>query len=64
MLGSLVPPTADRDAGVGAMVAVVEAITSHGRAALESAGGVWPDDVSASIAAYWARHGLSWVNSP
>jgi hypothetical protein len=64
VLNGLASPASDHDAVVAAMVSVVEAITSRGRAALESAGGVWPDDVSAAVAAYWARHGLPWVTSP
>jgi hypothetical protein len=64
VLAGLVPPTADRDAVVAGMVEVVGAIARHGRAALESAGGTWPDDVSASIGAYWARHGLPWPGHP
>jgi hypothetical protein len=64
VLSSLVPPTADRAAVVAGMVAVVGAIARHGRAALESAGGTWPDEVSDSIGTYWARHDLSWPDHP
>jgi hypothetical protein len=64
LLTSLVAATADREGVVRAMVAVAGAILSHGRAALESAGGVWPEDTTAVIAAYWARHGLSWPDHP
>jgi hypothetical protein len=60
VLAGLDPPTADREGVVTAMGAVVSAIARHGRAALESAGGVWPDDLSTSIGAYWSRHGLPW----
>jgi hypothetical protein len=58
LLASLPPPAADRESVVHAMSAVREAIRSHGRAALESAGGTWPTDVDDAMAAYWRRHGL------
>jgi hypothetical protein len=64
ILADLVPPTADRDAVVAAMVAVMAAIAGPGRAALESVGGAWPDATAASIAAYWARHGLPFPGRP
>jgi predicted nucleotidyltransferase len=64
VLSGLVPPTADREGVVASMVAVADTIVRHGRAALSAAGGTWPDDVSASIAAYWARHGLPWPDHP
>ena len=51
-------PAADRDSVIGAMDAVRGAIRTHGRAALEAAGGTWPVDVDDAMAAYWSRHGL------
>jgi hypothetical protein len=63
-LTGLVPPAAEREAVVTAMVAVAGAIVSDGRAALESAGGIWPDDVTSAIAGYWSRHGLPWPGRP
>ncbi|WP_151082779.1 nucleotidyltransferase domain-containing protein [Nocardioides cynanchi] len=64
VLRALVPPAAEREPVTAAMVAVAAAIAEHGRAALEAAGGVWPDDVSEAIGAYWARHGLVWPAAP
>jgi len=64
VLTGLVPPVPDRSSVIAAMVAVAEAVATHGRTALESADGVWPDGVSAAIGAYWARHGLSWPDHP
>lgn len=58
LLAALPVPTADRESVVGSMTAVRQAIRTHGRAALESAGGTWPDEVDAAMAAYWKRHGL------
>lgn len=58
LLGSLPAPTAARDSVIAAMIAVRRAIRIHGRAALESAGGVWPTDADDAMAAYWDRHGL------
>jgi hypothetical protein len=34
------------------------AVRTHGRAALERSGGVWPTEVDDAMAAYWTRHGL------
>ena len=58
LLGSLPAPAADRASVVEAMSAVRDAIRTHGRAALESAGGTWPTDVDDAMTAYWRRHGL------
>jgi predicted nucleotidyltransferase len=58
LLAGLPAPTAERDSVIAAMKAVRKAIGTHGRAALESAGGTWPDDVDDALAAYWERHGL------
>ena len=41
-----------------AMTAVRDAIRTHGRTALESAGGTWPAEVDDAMAAYWERQGL------
>ena len=51
---------ADRDDVVWAMTAVRAAILTQGRAAYESAGGSWPTETAAAVAAYWRRHGLDW----
>jgi predicted nucleotidyltransferase len=58
LLAGLPAPSAERDSVVAAMTAVRAAIRTHGRAALESAGGVWPDETDAAMTAYWERHGL------
>jgi predicted nucleotidyltransferase len=58
LLAGLPAPTPDRDSVVGAMSAVRGAVLTHGRAALESAGGTWPSEVDDAIAAYWERHRL------
>jgi len=55
---SLPAPTADHRSVVSAMAAVRAAIRTHGRAALETAGGVWPVEIDDAMAAYWRRHGL------
>ena len=61
VLAALPQPRADRDDVVGAMTAVRDAILTQGRAAFESAGGVWPTETVAALAAYWRRHGLAWA---
>jgi hypothetical protein len=58
ILACLPPAAADRDSVISAMYAVRAAIRTHGRAALESAGGTWPVEVDDAMAAYWSRHGL------
>lgn len=58
LLAALPVPAADRESVVASMRAVREAIRTHGRAALESAGGTWPAEVDDAMAAYWERHGL------
>jgi hypothetical protein len=58
LLRSLPAPTADRESVVPAMSAVRAAIRTRGRAALETAGGVWPVEIDVAMAAYWRRHGL------
>ncbi len=58
ILRALPMPAAERDDVVAAMRATREAIRTHGRAALEAAGGVWPTESDDATAAYWARHGL------
>jgi hypothetical protein len=58
ILACLPPAAADRDSVITAMYAVRAAIRTHGRAALESAGGTWPVEVDDAMAAYWSRHGL------
>jgi predicted nucleotidyltransferase len=58
LLESLPPPAATRDGVVAAMTATRAALRTHGRAALEGAGGTWPVEVDEAIAAYWVHHGL------
>ncbi|HET7430620.1 MAG TPA: nucleotidyltransferase domain-containing protein [Nocardioides sp.] len=58
VLAALPAPTADRESVVASMTAVRDAIRTHGRAALEAAGGTWPVEVDDALAAYWRRHGL------
>lgn len=58
LLRSLPAPTADRESVVPAMAAVRAAIRTHGRSALEAAGGAWPAEVDDAMAAYWRRHRL------
>jgi hypothetical protein len=59
ILGALPLPAAERDDVIVAMTATREAIRTHGRAALEGAGGAWPTESDDATAAYWARHGLA-----
>ncbi len=59
-LSALPAPAADRAGVVAAMTAVRDAILTDGRAAFESAGGEWPDDVTDAMAAAWERRGLAW----
>ena len=58
LLVSLPVPTAHRESVVAAKTATRAAIRTHGRAALERSGGVWPTEVDDAMAAYWARHRL------
>ncbi len=58
LLVSLPVPTARRESVVAAMTATRAALRTHGRAALERSGGVWPTEVDDAMAAYWTRHGL------
>jgi predicted nucleotidyltransferase len=57
-LAGLPAPAADRDSVVAAMNDVRAALRTHGRAALEAAGGTWPATVDDALDAYWGRHGL------
>jgi hypothetical protein len=59
LLSTLPAPRAERDSVVAAMSAVREAIRTHGRTALEGAGGAWPTEVDDAMSAYWERRGLS-----
>lgn len=59
LLAALPVPTADRESVVDAMLGTRRAFRTHGRAALESAGGTWPIEADDAMAAYWERHGLS-----
>lgn len=58
LLAALPTPSAERGPVIVAMNAVRQAIRTHGRAALEAAGGTWPVDLDEAMAAYWERHGL------
>ena len=59
LLAGLPVPEAERDSVVRAMRATRGALRTHGRSALEDAGGVWPVEVDDAMTAYWTRHGLS-----
>ena len=59
VLTDLVPPRACRDEVVTAMVMMRNAISTNGRAVLESVGGVWPIEVDEAMRAYWDRHNLT-----
>jgi hypothetical protein len=58
LLAGLPAPSATRESVVAAMSATRAAVRTHGRAALERSGGVWPTEVDDAMAAYWKRHGL------
>jgi Nucleotidyltransferase domain len=58
ILTELVPPRARRDDVIAAMRAMRAAISTHGRGALEAAGGTWPTDVDEAMRIYWRRHGI------
>ena len=58
LLAGLPAPAATRESVVAAMGATRAAVRTHGRAALERGGGVWPTEVDDAMAAYWKRHGL------
>lgn len=58
LLAGLPVAKADHESVVRAMTAVRDAIRTHGRAALETAGGTWPAEVDDAMAAYWERQGL------
>jgi hypothetical protein len=58
LLARLPVADATKDSVVAAMGATRTALRTHGRAALERAGGVWPAEVDDAMAAYWTRHGL------
>jgi hypothetical protein len=53
LLAALPAPSANRDSVVAAMTAAREALRTQGRAALEAAGGVWPEEADAALATYW-----------
>ncbi|HEX5089232.1 MAG TPA: nucleotidyltransferase domain-containing protein [Nocardioides sp.] len=60
VLAALPQPRATREDVVAAMIAVRDALITHGRVAVESVGGTWPDGIEAAVAAYWRRHELPW----
>lgn len=41
-----------------AMLSAVEVVCTEGRSTLEGAGGRWPTEYAATLAAYWKRHDL------
>lgn len=59
VLASLSPPRAAREEVLAAMQEVRAAISTHGRNALESAGGTWPTELDKTVHGYWARHHLA-----
>ncbi len=58
LLESLPAASANRTSVVLAMTAAVELLCTEGRFALQRAGGQWPDQLAATVAAYWLRHEL------
>ncbi|HET7173984.1 MAG TPA: nucleotidyltransferase domain-containing protein [Nocardioidaceae bacterium] len=59
VLASLSPPRAARDEVLAAMKEVRAATSTHGRTALESAGGTWPTELDETVHGYWVRHHLA-----
>jgi predicted nucleotidyltransferase len=55
VLAGLRNPQPERADLVEAMRAAAAAWRTHGRAALEAAGGAWPEELDAAVAAYWER---------
>ncbi|HVF06155.1 MAG TPA: nucleotidyltransferase domain-containing protein [Frankiaceae bacterium] len=55
VLTSLPVPRPERDDLVAAVRAGATAWRTHGRAALEAAGGTWPAELDAAVTAYWTR---------
>lgn len=58
ILRGLLVPGAERESVIQAMHAVRGALRTHGRAALETAGGRWPQEVDEALDGYWRRAGL------
>lgn len=58
VLAALPLPSADRDSVIEAMALVRAALRTHGRAAYERVGGVWPGDVAAAVDTAWSASGL------
>jgi hypothetical protein len=59
ILTELVPPRARRDEVIASMRAMRTAISTHGRAVVEAAGGTWPTDVDEAMQVYWRRHDIT-----
>lgn len=53
ILTDLPVPAPERESVIAAMRAVRWAVRTHGRAAVEAAGGRWPHDIDTAVAAYW-----------
>jgi hypothetical protein len=59
MLAGLPLPSPDRDSVVACIVEVRRALRTHGRAAVEAAGGTWPVDLDDAMARLWRGAGLA-----
>ena len=51
-------PSPDRDSVVACIVEARRALRTHGRAAVEAAGGTWPDELDEAMARLWRDAGL------
>jgi hypothetical protein len=58
VLSALPLPSADRDSVVACIALARRALRSHGRSAVEAAGGTWPVDLDRALAALWREAGL------
>jgi hypothetical protein len=58
VLAAVPLPSPDRESTVAAIVDARRALRTHGRAAVEAAGGTWPVDLDESMAALWRAAGL------
>jgi hypothetical protein len=63
VLAALRPPAAERDSTIDAMWAARHAIRTHGRHAVETAGGGWPQHLDDTVARYLQSE-LGWSPEP
>jgi hypothetical protein len=59
VLAAVPLPSPDRESVVGCIVLARRALRTHGRAAIEAAGGIWPVEVDEAMASLWRAAGLS-----